>query len=43
MLAINDPNHVADDELDVAVPLGSANDLRWQQLMHYFNEFHVIE
>jgi hypothetical protein len=28
MLAINDPNHVADDELDVAVPLGSANDLR---------------
>ena len=43
MSAIDDPDRSANDELDVAVPLGSANDLRRQQLMHYFNEFHVIE
>ena len=41
--AIDDPDRAANDELDVAVPLGLASDLRRQQLMHYFYEFHVIE
>jgi hypothetical protein len=43
--AIDDPDRALpdDDELDVAVPVGSGSDQRRQQLMYYFNEFHVIE
>ena len=41
---MDDPDRALpeDDELDVAVPIGSASDQRCQQLMHYFNEFHIM-
>jgi DDE superfamily endonuclease len=44
MSSIDDPDRAQsqDDELNIAVPVGSASDERRQQLMHYFNEFHVI-
>jgi hypothetical protein len=42
--SIDDPDRAQsqDDELTIAVPVGSGSDQRRQQLMHYFNEFHVI-
>ena len=44
MSSIDDPDRAQsqDDELNVAVPVGSATDERRKQLMYYFNEFHVI-
>ena len=39
---LDDPNRSADDELDVAVPAGSSNDERRQQLLRYHEEYHIM-
>ena len=39
---MDDPNRAADDELDVAVPVGSSSDERRQQLMRYHAEYHIM-
>ena len=39
---MDDPNRAADDELDVAVPVGSSSDERCQQLMRYHAEYHIM-